>query len=42
MDQIITEKRDGILRIEINRPDKKNALTAAMYQIGRASCRERV
>jgi enoyl-CoA hydratase/carnithine racemase len=32
MDQIITEKRDGILRIEINRPDKKNALTAAMYQ----------
>jgi enoyl-CoA hydratase/carnithine racemase len=32
MDQIITEKRDGILRVEINRPDKKNALTAAMYQ----------
>lgn len=32
MDQILTEKRDGILRIEINRPDKKNALTAAMYQ----------
>ena len=32
MDQIITENRDGILRIEINRPDKKNALTAAMYQ----------
>ena len=32
MDQIITEKRDGILRIEINRPEKKNALTAAMYQ----------
>lgn len=32
MDQIITEKRDGILRIEINRPDKRNALTAAMYQ----------
>ena len=32
MDQIITEKRDGILRIEINRPDKKNALTSAMYQ----------
>ncbi|MCX7139691.1 MAG: enoyl-CoA hydratase [Proteobacteria bacterium] len=32
MDQIITESRDGILRIEINRPDKKNALTAAMYQ----------
>jgi len=32
MNQIITESRDGILRIEINRPDKKNALTAAMYQ----------
>jgi enoyl-CoA hydratase/carnithine racemase len=32
MDQIITENRDGILRIEINRPEKKNALTAAMYQ----------
>jgi enoyl-CoA hydratase/carnithine racemase len=32
MDQIITENRDGILRIEIDRPDKKNALTAAMYQ----------
>jgi enoyl-CoA hydratase/carnithine racemase len=32
MDQIITEKRDGILRVEINRPDKKNALTSAMYQ----------
>src|ERR1700690_2122258 len=32
MNQIITENRDGVLRIEINRPDKKNALTAAMYQ----------
>jgi enoyl-CoA hydratase/carnithine racemase len=32
MEHIITENRDGILRIEINRPDKKNALTAAMYQ----------
>jgi enoyl-CoA hydratase/carnithine racemase len=32
MDQIITEIRDGILRIEINRPEKKNALTSAMYQ----------
>ena len=32
MGQIITEKHDGILRIEINRPDKKNALTSAMYQ----------
>jgi enoyl-CoA hydratase/carnithine racemase len=32
MKHIITENRDGILRIEIDRPDKKNALTAAMYQ----------
>jgi len=32
MDHIITENRDGILRIEIDRPEKKNALTAAMYQ----------
>jgi enoyl-CoA hydratase/carnithine racemase len=32
MEHIITEIRDGILRIEINRPDKKNALTSAMYQ----------
>ena len=32
MEHIITENRDGILRIEINRPHKKNALTAGMYQ----------
>jgi enoyl-CoA hydratase/carnithine racemase len=32
MNHIITESADGILRIEIDRPDKKNALTAAMYQ----------
>lgn len=32
MDQILTEKRDGILRIEFNRPDKKNAITLAMYR----------
>ena len=28
---VITEVADGILRIQINRPDKKNALTVAMY-----------
>ena len=28
---ILTETRDHILRIEINRPQKKNALTIAMY-----------
>lgn len=32
MDLIITEKRAGILRIEFNRPEKKNAITVAMYQ----------
>jgi enoyl-CoA hydratase/carnithine racemase len=32
MNHIVTENNDGILRIEINRPDKKNALTSAMYQ----------
>ena len=28
---IITEVTDSVLRIQINRPDKKNALTVAMY-----------
>jgi enoyl-CoA hydratase/carnithine racemase len=31
MTDIITELSDGILRVQLNRPDKKNALTAAMY-----------
>ena len=31
MEAIRVERRDGILRIEFNRPDKKNAITAAMY-----------
>lgn len=30
-ENILTELRDGILRIEIRRPEKKNALTSAMY-----------
>ena len=29
--EIVTEKTAGILRIEIDRPQKKNAITAAMY-----------
>jgi enoyl-CoA hydratase/carnithine racemase len=32
MNHIVTETKDGIARVEINRPEKKNALTAAMYQ----------
>ncbi len=32
MKHIQTETKDGIARIEIDRPDKKNALTASMYQ----------
>jgi enoyl-CoA hydratase/carnithine racemase len=30
-DHILVDQQDGILRIRMNRPDKKNALTAAMY-----------
>ena len=31
MSEIVTAFSDGILRIELNRPEKKNALTASMY-----------
>src|SRR5262245_11697527 len=31
MPDIITERTDGILRVELNRPERKNALTASMY-----------
>lgn len=31
MSEILTAKADGILTITINRPEKKNALTSAMY-----------
>lgn len=31
MSDINTELTDGILRVEFNRPDKKNAMTGAMY-----------
>ena len=31
MNEILTEVKDRVLRIEIARPDKKNALTQAMY-----------
>lgn len=32
MSHILNKTRDGVARIEIDRPEKKNALTAAMYQ----------
>jgi enoyl-CoA hydratase/carnithine racemase len=31
MSDIITEHSNGILRVELNRPERKNALTASMY-----------
>src|SRR5947209_19455905 len=31
MDEIITERSGTILRIELNRPTKKNAMTSGMY-----------
>src|SRR5215467_12136499 len=31
MSDIVTERSNGILRVEFNRPEKKNALTGAMY-----------
>lgn len=32
MNRIVTELEGGILRVQFNRADKKNAITAAMYQ----------
>src|SRR3954452_24548886 len=31
MNDIITERSGNILRIQLNRPEKKNAMTSAMY-----------
>src|SRR6516162_6664507 len=31
MNDIITERTDGILRVQLNRPAKKNAMTSSMY-----------
>jgi enoyl-CoA hydratase/carnithine racemase len=31
MDEIITERSEGILRVQLNRPAKRNAMTARMY-----------
>jgi len=32
MDLVLTERSDGVLRVELNRPEKKNAITIAMYR----------
>jgi 1,4-dihydroxy-2-naphthoyl-CoA synthase len=31
MDEIITERSGSMLRVELNRPTKKNAMTSSMY-----------
>lgn len=31
MDEIITERSGSILRVQLNRPTKKNAMTSTMY-----------
>jgi enoyl-CoA hydratase/carnithine racemase len=33
MDEIITELSEGILRVELNRPTRKNAMTSRMYVV---------
>ncbi len=31
MDEIVTERSDGVLRVQLNRPEKLNAMTSGMY-----------
>lgn len=31
MDEIVTEQAAGVLRVQLNRPTKRNAMTSAMY-----------
>ena len=31
MNEIVTECSDNVLRVELNRPEKKNAMTSSMY-----------
>jgi enoyl-CoA hydratase len=31
-DEVLTERRDGVLVVTINRPDQKNALNAAVAE----------
>ena len=37
MDDIVTERSEGILRVELNRPEKRNAMTSSMYTNSRIS-----
>ncbi len=40
MSDVLTERQGAILRVQINRPDKKNALTRAMYDALATALRE--
>jgi len=31
MNDVITERSEGVLRVELNRPEKRNAMTSSMY-----------
>ena len=33
MDEIVTERSGSILRVQLNRPAKRNAMTSGMYRI---------
>ena len=37
MDEIVTERSGSILRVELNRPAKRNAMTSSMYARSRKS-----
>lgn len=40
MSDVLIEKRDGVLRLTMNRPDKKNALTGPMYDTMTAALKD--
>ena len=33
MSDILTDRKSGLLKITFNRPDRKNSMTAAMYEV---------
>jgi 1,4-dihydroxy-2-naphthoyl-CoA synthase len=41
MNEILTERSEGILRVELNRPKKRNAMTSSMYGRSRMSSTRR-